>query len=171
MQVQKEYDQVICSKYPEGVAIAIAKDAGGKCNPITLGWTMITSHKPPMFAIAVSLGHYSRQVIEEAGEFVLSFPSGHMAEAALYYGTNSGRDVDKFKEFPVKTERASEVDCVILADACANFECKLESQMVTGDHMLFVGKVVASHINKDQDVGRLYTWAKGYKMGEAKLKK
>lgn len=169
MQVKKDYTQVITRKYPEGVAIAIAKDAAGKYNPITLGWTMITSHKPPMMAIAVSLTHYSRKVIEEAGEFVLSFPSGAMAEAALFYGTNSGRDIDKMKEFPVATQPATEVDALLLSDAVANFECKLVSQMETGDHMLFAGRVVAAHMNEDDEVRRLYTWAPGYKMGEARM--
>ena len=134
MQVERDYTKVINRKYPEGVAIAIAKDSAGKHNPITLGWTMITSHRPPMMAIAVSLTHYSRRVIEEAGEFVLSFPSSSMAEAAL-------------------------------SDAVANFECKLESQMETGDHMLFVGRVVTSHMNSGESVKRLYTLAPGYKMG------
>jgi flavin reductase (DIM6/NTAB) family NADH-FMN oxidoreductase RutF len=165
MQVERDYTKVINRKYPEGVAIAIAKDSAGKHNPITLGWTMITSHRPPMMAIAVSLTHYSRRVIEEAGEFVLSFPSSSMAEAALFYGTNSGRNMDKMKEHPVATQLATQVDSVLLSDAVANFECKLESQMETGDHMLFVGRVVTSHMNSGESVKRLYTLAPGYKMG------
>ena len=61
MQVQKRYTEVINRKFPEAVVIAIAKDQKGKYNPITLGWTMITSHQPPMMAIAVNLNHYSRK--------------------------------------------------------------------------------------------------------------
>lgn len=46
MQVQTIYRKAISRKYPEQVVIAIAKDAQGKYNPITLGWTMITSGSP-----------------------------------------------------------------------------------------------------------------------------
>jgi len=165
VQIKKAYTQAVSRKYPEAVVIAIAKDGKGRYNPITLGWTMITSHKPPMMAIAVGLARHSRAVIEEAGEFVLAFPSSTMADAALFYGTNSGRDMDKMQEFPVATQPATEVDSVLLADAVANFECKLESQLVTGDHVLFVGRIVASHVNTDETVKRLYTLAPGYKMG------
>ncbi len=165
MQVKKDYTEVIGRKYPEGVVIAIAKDEAGKCNPITLGWTMITSHEPPMMAIAVALTHYSRKVIEEAGEFVIAFPSSAMAEAALFFGTKSGREIDKLKEFPMATQPATEVDSLLLSEAVANFECRLQSKLVTGDHMLFVGRIVASHMSTDESVKRLYTLASGYELG------
>jgi len=48
MQVQTEYTSAMSRKYPEAVVVAIARDSLGKCNPITLGWCMPTSHVPPM---------------------------------------------------------------------------------------------------------------------------
>ena len=63
MQKKVEYEQAIKTKYPEQVIIAIAKDKNGKANPITLGWTMIVSGKPPMMAIAVAKTHYSIETI------------------------------------------------------------------------------------------------------------
>jgi flavin reductase (DIM6/NTAB) family NADH-FMN oxidoreductase RutF len=165
VQVKNEYTRVIPRKYPEQVVIAIVKDSGGKYNPITLGWTMITSHKPPMMAIAVAHNRHSRKAIEDSEEFVIAFPSSLMADAALFYGTKSGRDIDKLKEHPVATEPATEVDSLLLTDALANFECKLESQLETGDHMLYVGRIVASHANTDTSLKRVYTLAPGYKMG------
>ncbi len=165
MQVQKRFTEAVNRKYPEQVVIAIAKHPQGKYNPITLGWTMITSHQPPMMAIAVNRNHYSREAIEAAREFVIAFPSNSMADAALFYGTKSGRDIDKFKEFPIATEPAAEIDSLLLTDAVANFECKLEAELGTGDHILYVGRIVASHMNPDPTVKRLYTLAPGYKMG------
>jgi flavin reductase (DIM6/NTAB) family NADH-FMN oxidoreductase RutF len=165
VQVKNEYTKVIARKYPEQIVIAIVRDSDGKYNPITLGWTMITSHKPPMMAIAVAHNRHSRKAIEDSGEFVIAFPSSLMADAALFYGTKSGRDTDKLKEHPVATEPATEVDSLLLTDAVANFECKLESQLETGDHILYVGRIVASHMNTDTSLKRVYTLAPGYKMG------
>jgi flavin reductase (DIM6/NTAB) family NADH-FMN oxidoreductase RutF len=45
---------------------------------------------------------------------------------------------------------------VILADAVANFECELESETEAGDHVIFVSRVVASHMNNDAPPRRLY---------------
>jgi len=165
MQVLTTHTEAIGRKYPESVVIAIAKDREGKYNPITLGWSMITSGQPPMMAISVGLGRHSLEAIRSAKEFVISFPSAEMAEDALFFGTRSGRDTDKLAARNAPTQPASEVDCVILSDAVANFECKLASELVTGDHVIFVGRIVASHVNQNDKVQRLYTLGKGYKLG------
>jgi len=164
MQKKVKYEQAIKTKYPEQVVIAIAKDRAGKANPITLGWTMIVSGEPPMMAIAVAKTHYSIEAITYSECFTIAFPSSEMAEAALFFGSKSGRNIDKFTEFKCKTEPAKEIDSVLLSDAVANFECTLESQMVTGDHVIFVGKVVASHTNTEP-TKRLYTVGPGHKLG------
>ena len=166
MQKETEYSDAIKTKYPEQVVIAIAKDRNGKANPITLGWTMIVSGSPPMMAIAVAKTHYSIEAITHSKCFTIAFPSSEMADAALFFGSKSGRDTDKFAEFDCKTEPAKAIDSLLLTDAVANFECTLESQMVAGDHIIFVGKVVSSHINTESKK-RLYTVGPGHKLGSA----
>lgn len=164
MQKQIEYSDAIKTKYPEQVVIAIAKDENGKANPVTLGWTMIVSGNPPMMAIAVAKKHYSIEAITHSKCFTIAFPSSQMADAALFFGSRSGRNTDKFAEFDCETEPASEIDSVLLADAVANFECTLESQAPTGDHITFIGQIVCSHINTEPQK-RLYTVASGHKLG------
>lgn len=164
MQKQVEYTDAIKTKYPEQVVVAIAKDRNGKANPITLGWTMIVSGEPPMMAIAVAKTHYSVEAIEHSRCFTIAFPSSEMADAALFFGSKSGRDADKFAEFECETAPAEEIDSLLLTDAVANFECNLESQMLTGDHVVYVGEVVACHINTEPKK-RLYTIGPGHKLG------
>ena len=166
MQKQVEYSDAIKTKYPEQVVIAIAKDRNGKANPITLGWTMIVSGAPPMMAIAVASRHYSIETIRHSKCFTIAFPSSEMADVALFFGSKSGRDTDKFAEFDCKTEPAKAIDSVLLTDAVANFECELESETVAGDHIVFVGKVVSSHTNTEPKK-RLYTVGPGHKLGSA----
>jgi flavin reductase (DIM6/NTAB) family NADH-FMN oxidoreductase RutF len=157
MQIPSAYDQAVKRKYPEQVAVAIAKDRRGKCNPITLGWTMITSHEPPMMAISIAHTRYSLEVVRQAGEFVIAFPSSAMAAEALLYGTKSGRDLDKLAAAGANIQPATKVDAILLADAVANFECRLVSELETGDHVIFVGEVVAAYMNEDPAVTRLYS--------------
>jgi len=164
MQKQVDYSDAIKTKYPEQVVIAVARDKNGKANPITLGWTMIVSGSPPMMAIAVARSHYSIEAVTHSKSFTIAFPSAEMADAALFFGSRSGRDTDKFAEFDCKTAPANAIDSVLLAEAAANFECTLESQTIAGDHIIFVGKVVCSHINTEPKK-RLYTVAAGHKLG------
>jgi flavin reductase (DIM6/NTAB) family NADH-FMN oxidoreductase RutF len=164
MQKQVEYADAVKTKYPEQVVIAIAKDKNGKANPITLGWTMLASGRPPMMAIAVATSHYSTAAIRHSKCFTIAYPSTDMADAALFFGSHSGRDTDKFAEFDCKNEPAKSIDSVLLTDAVANFECTLETEIEVGDHIIFVGKVIAAHANTEPKK-RLYTVGPGHKLG------
>lgn len=166
MQKQTEYKQAIKTKYPEQIVIAITKDKNGRPNPVTLGWTMIASGEPAMMAVAVAQTHYSTEAIRHSKCFTVAYPSTEMADAALFFGSVSGRDVDKFAELACETEYAEKIDSVLLSDAVANFECELESETHAGDHIIFVGKVVASHVNT-KPKKRLYSVAAGHKLGPA----
>lgn len=156
MQVHASYEEAIARRFPEQVAIAIVKDAQGKYNPITLGWTMLASHLPPMMVIAIGKQRYSLAAFRSARQFVISFPSSKMTEDAVFHGTKTGREMDKLTAARTKTLPASAIDCVILADAVANFECVLESELEAGDHVLIVGRIVESHMNEKADTERLY---------------
>jgi flavin reductase (DIM6/NTAB) family NADH-FMN oxidoreductase RutF len=121
-----------------------------------------------MLAISVGLTRHSLEAIRRAKSFVVSFPSSAQQKEALFYGTQSGRDMDKIAKFGGKTQPATKIDSVLLADAVANFECQLDGELKTGDHVIFAGKVVAAHANEDPGVGRLYTTGTGYKMSGVK---
>jgi flavin reductase (DIM6/NTAB) family NADH-FMN oxidoreductase RutF len=166
MQKQVEYAEAVKTKYPEQIVIAIAKDKSGKANPITLGWTMFASGNPLMMAIAVAAGHYSVKAIEHSRCFTIAYPSAEMAEDALFFGSHSGRDTDKFAESGCRTEPARQIDSVLLSDAVANFECAEEARMQASDHIIYIGRVVAAHV-KTEPKKRLYTVAPGHELGPA----
>ncbi len=164
MQIKTAVGQAMNRKYPEPIAIAVAKDAQGKYNPITLGWIMPSSGEPPMLAIAVAYARHSYQAIRQSREFVIALPSSSMAKDALFHGTHSGREMDKLAVCETRTQRASAIDCVLLAEAVANFECVLESETKSGDHAIFVGRIVAAHMHSDRTARRLYTVGPNHQM-------
>ncbi len=125
---------------------------------------MIASHNPPMMAIGVGKTRHSLEAIRGAGEFVIAMPSEAQEADTLFHGTKSGRDMDKLAKAATKTSPAKVIDCVLMEEAVANFECKLVGEIETGDHVLFVGEVVCSHVNQ-QTLNRLYTVAPDHVMG------
>jgi len=164
MQKQVSFDKAIKTKYPEQIVIIVAKDKKGKANPVTLGWTMIASYDPPMMTIGVYKGHYSVKCIRHSKCFTIVYPSSDMTKAALFFGSHSGRDTDKLAQFNCKTVPAKKIDSILLTDAVANFECRLVKQIATGDHITFVGEIVAAHVNKTPKK-RLYSLGTGHKLG------
>jgi flavin reductase (DIM6/NTAB) family NADH-FMN oxidoreductase RutF len=163
MQRQASYSEAIASKYPEQIVIAIARDAQGKYNPITLGWTMITSGSPPMMAISIGKTRWSLEAVRQAKEFVIAFPSEHQRDETMLFGTRSGRDGDKLAQAGTETQPAQVIDGVLLTGAVANFECRLVGELETGDHVIFVGEVVRACRN-ETDLNRLYTVGPNYQM-------
>jgi flavin reductase (DIM6/NTAB) family NADH-FMN oxidoreductase RutF len=157
VQQETTCEAALARKFPEPIAIAIATDAQGKPNPITLGWFMRTSIEPQMFAIAIGLARYSLTALRSANAFVLSLPAAGMAHDALYHGTHTGRDEDKLAACGTRTQPATQVPGVLLVDAAANFECRVVSEFATGDHIVFVGEVVVAHMHTDPNVRPLYS--------------
>ena len=114
-----------------------------------------------MMAVSVGKTRWSLEAIRQAGEFVIAFPSERQQEETMLFGTKSGRDMDKLAAAGAKTQPAKVVDGVLLADAVANFECKLAGEMEAGDHVIFVGEVVQAHLN-EKPLDRLYTVGPNY---------
>ena len=81
-----------------------------------------------------------------------------MAKAALFFGSHSGRNTDKLKEFSCKTSPAKKIDSVLLTDAVANFECRLVKQIATGDHITFVGEVVCRRMSTPNEKNACIPW-------------
>jgi len=163
MQKEVPFAEAKSLKYPEQVAIAVVRNGHDKYNPIALGWAMQTSHEPPMWAISIGRGRYSLGALRQAGEFVLALPSESQENETLLFGTRSGRDVDKLAEAGTRTRRAARIDGVLLEDAVANFECRVVGELESGDHVIFVGEVLASYVNEAAP-NRLYTVAPGHQL-------
>lgn len=113
------------------------------------GWFMFASYVPPMLAISIAKNHNTCETIRDSGEFVLALPSTEQTDAVYFCGTHSGRDRDKFAESGFKPLPAEKVKPPLIADACANFECKVVSSLPAGDHTIFVGEIVQSHVSED----------------------
>ena len=121
----------------------------GKDNIITLDWSIPVSFKPPLLAISVAPQRHSFHRLKEAGEFVLAIPTPEMEEAALYCGTHSGRDTDKFKETGLTKEKAEKVNAPLIREAGANIECRIYESIEAGDHTMFIGEILKEHKKSD----------------------
>ncbi len=134
--------------HPRNVVIVSCIDKTGGANIVTLAWSMPTSSDPPLVAISVSLRRYSHRLIEETKEFVVNVPTIEIARETLFCGRVSGRKHDKFKEAPLTALRAKKVQAPIIKECVAHLECKLVQKITTGDHTIFIGEVLAAHVNE-----------------------
>ena len=159
MQIPAGTETAFDRGHPDLLSIAIVKDHHGRHNPITLSWIMRTSRMPPMLAVSVAPERHSFEAFRRSREFVIAYPAAGQERETVIYGTASGRSMDKLERGGSRVEPATKIDSVLMSDAVVNFECRLVDELVTGDHSIFVGEILATHVNADPDAGRIYAFA------------
>jgi flavin reductase (DIM6/NTAB) family NADH-FMN oxidoreductase RutF len=121
-----------------------------KSNVNAVDWAMPVSAKPPIVAIAVNKRGLTADLISESKEFVLAVPPESMKDAVANCAKTSGKFIDKFSEFEIRTEKGKFVGAPLLADAISQMECKVIQILDCGDHDLVVGEVVEIHFPDDE---------------------
>ena len=98
---------------------------------------------PPLIGVAVHPARHTHDMIKFSEEFALNFPSRSLLNHVQYYGTVSGRELDKLDISKLPTFKARKIGAPLLEGCVAFIECGLEDALRIGDHTLFIGRVVA----------------------------
>lgn len=133
---------------PVPVALITSVNDQGRSNIITLAWVGVVCSTPPMLSIAVRPERFSHDMIRNTGQFVINLPSVEQLWAADYCGSRSGRDEDKFAALGLTPVAASEVKPPLIGECPINIECVVRHQLALGSHDLFIGEVVALHVDE-----------------------
>jgi len=138
---------------PENVVFVLSFDReNNRPSGMVAGWNTICSFDPYMIAVAIWKGGYTHKLIRDTKEFVVAIPNKSLEKAIEVFGEQHGDKIDKFKISKVACTKAKFVKVPLLSEATINFECKLEKEVDCADHILFIGKIIASHINENKKV-------------------
>lgn len=127
-------------------------DEQGQPNIITLAEVFnISIRKPVIVGIAVRPATYSHALIAASKEFVINLPTASILESVDGCGGITGRrGVDKFQRFNLTPIQSSEVRPPLIEECPVNIECKTLDRKSVGDHDLFLGEVVAVHVDEEK---------------------
>ncbi|MBU4212407.1 MAG: flavin reductase family protein [Kiritimatiellae bacterium] len=164
MQKRANIQKTLKRKYPEQIVLVTTRKPAGGANVMAVGWVAVASEEPLMFVLGIDDGAYTYKLIKQTKEFVIAFPNEKMAGEVLFVGTRHGQHCDKIAASGLRVQQADKVKAPLIADAVANFECRLVDIYRPGDCPLIIGKVVAASENIKADLKRLYTVGAGYKM-------
>jgi len=135
---------------PNIVALIVTRDSSGKANIMPAGWTMHTSKNPQLIAISIGKTRHTHKILEETEDFVVAIANKELQETIEKTGNCSGANKDKFKEFNIETEEAELVNPPLIKKATINFECKKTDKLDTGDHTIFIGKILRATHRENQ---------------------
>ena len=127
-----------------GLYVVTAK-CEDKEDAVLASWVNQCSFDPPAVTIALGTLRAARLLVEGSGAFIVNvLPKDDMS--LLKHFSRPPEDIFK----GVKTRKGFE-GIRILSDAVAYLECEVAQAMQTGDHVLYVGEVVAGKSLKGGD--------------------
>lgn len=133
--------------YPLPVVL-VSCGVGDGANIITLSWVGTVCSTPPMIGIGVRPSRHSHRLIQEVEEFVVNLPTADQAWRADYCGRVSGKGMDKWAACGFTRATGTRVRVPLIAECPVNIECRLRHTVPLGSHDLFIGEVVAVHIDE-----------------------
>lgn len=127
---------------PSLVWVIGSYDKDGRPNAMTSAWAAICCSRPPCVTISLRKETYTYGNIMEKKAFTVNIPSESLAPYAAYFGSVSGRDVDKFKVTGLTPVKSELVDAPYIQEFPLILECKLKQTVEVGSHTMFIGEIV-----------------------------
>jgi len=144
----------------------------GKKNIITIGMFAYFSGKPTLVGVGIAPSRYTFDLIRQSGEYVVNAVNKKLMNAVRVCGKKSGREVDKFELAKLTPEKGVRVNAPLIKESPVSIECKVVKEVEVGDHVWFIGEVLAAHVREDYkwSDGLLFKWIGEdgfyYKVGE-----
>lgn len=129
----------IKNKITNGLYILGVKDQDTQ-NLMTAAWLTQVSSEPFLIAAAVANHHYTAQLIKRSHQFTISILTGDQTKQAKACGLVSGRTHNKLADADTDTFHS----IPIIKNSAGWLYLSVEQFHETGDHTLFIGKVMDS---------------------------
>jgi flavin reductase (DIM6/NTAB) family NADH-FMN oxidoreductase RutF len=102
---------------------------------------------PPLVLICVGTTSQGCQVIQDIGAFAVNVLSAEQEPLSRYFASKDRpRGRDAFRDVP---HSEAITGCPLLHGAVAQLDCRLHAAHEAGDHMIFIGAVVALNIDPE----------------------
>jgi flavin reductase (DIM6/NTAB) family NADH-FMN oxidoreductase RutF len=148
----EEYDKLrrrVLWKMPSGLYV-VGSRAGERRNAMTANWATQVSFDPKLIGVSVEREAFTHQLITEGGVFSLNILDRE--DRAIVRKFVKPVEVDgeamTLNGFPFHDGRTG---APILDQAAAYADCDVRQSVECGGHTLFIGEVVDSNFQKDEE--------------------
>jgi flavin reductase (DIM6/NTAB) family NADH-FMN oxidoreductase RutF len=126
----------------------IGSKSGDELNGMTANWITQTSFDPPLVAISVENDAHTRQLIDEGKVFSINVVEDNEEGRAVieHYVKPQKRAKNKLGDHDYFTHATG---APLLNAALSWVECEVVQTVDTGDHQLYIGKVVGAGVNRE----------------------
>ena len=130
-------------------AAVISVGEWDEANLITLAWVARVVSEPPVMSISIRPSRHSFPLIEKLGEYVINVPSVENIREMDFCGTRTGKNINKWKELNLTKEKGIHVEVPLIKEFPINIECKVIKKVKHGTHSIYMGEVLAVHVDEN----------------------
>jgi flavin reductase (DIM6/NTAB) family NADH-FMN oxidoreductase RutF len=130
-----------------GPVVLLTTAGKGRANVMTQSWHTMIEFEPPIVACVVSNRNFTFNTLKATKECVINIPTVELVEKVVACGNSSGRKVDKFETIGLTPVAASRVRAPLIAECCANLECRVVDTRAVNRYGLFILEVLKAWID------------------------
>lgn len=107
--------------------VLLTTKSNGKVNTMAISWGLLgIEWNRPIFTVFVRDNRFTRQQLDESGEFTINIPTGVFNRRILgYCGSRSGRDVDKIAALGLSLEDGELISAPGIKELPLTLECRV----------------------------------------------
>ena len=133
---------------PRAVVLISTVSKQGVSNAAPFSFVMPASVEPPMIAFASDPDHHTISNIREMGDFAVNIPGVDMLNQLWTCGEDFPKGVSEIRKAHLTEKKSKKIKSPKVAEALAQFECKLEAMYEAGDHIIVLGRVVDGEVKR-----------------------
>jgi flavin reductase (DIM6/NTAB) family NADH-FMN oxidoreductase RutF len=145
MSNSKSFDPAL-GHIPSGIFI-LTIGTGTRATGMLSSWVMQAGFEPPMISVAIKLGRYVCDWLTEGHPFVLNLLREKQKTLLRHFYQGFEPNQPAFEGLEI-THCARGVP--ILKDALGHLECEPSGHIDSGDHRVFLAKVVRGRLNDSE---------------------
>jgi flavin reductase (DIM6/NTAB) family NADH-FMN oxidoreductase RutF len=135
--------RALMRRFPHGVAV-LTVDADGEMLGLTVGSLVSLSLEPPLVGVAIGRQAAMHELLRQAGAFALSLLADGQDGLAQHFA----RGVPPIALWQGIAGREGATGAPLLAGALGWLECRLVTELETGDHTFFVGEAFSVELGE-----------------------
>ena len=144
MALSREFDPVL-GRVPSGIFI-LTVGSGERATGMLASFVMQGGFEPPMVSVAVKLGRYVCDWITEGQPFVLNVVGEGQSKFLKHFSKGFEPGAPAFEGLSISHCPRG---VPILNDAVGHLECEPVSHVDSGDHRVFLARVVRGKLLRD----------------------
>jgi len=128
-----------------GPIVLVSSQYRHQRNIMTLGWLTVMEFSPSLVGCMIAGSNHSFGLVRESRECVINLPTVALVDTVVGIGNCSGREVDKFAQFGLTPQKASQVQAPLIRECHVNLECRLYDDALVERYNFFIFEVIKAH--------------------------